>query len=417
MIQRQLYRDIWKELAREKAMIFMAGPRQAGKTTLAEMIADDYANTEYFNWDVTGNKARLIKDPLFFEKMTRKDSSRPLVVFDEIHKYANWKNYLKGVYDECRDRFNFLVSGSGRLDLYQKGGDSLAGRYYMFHLWPFTVGELAGRSARHSGAGLASLEDSVSSFVRDPLKLPEGIGSEPRRIWDRILNFSGFPEPYLSGRNATFRRWSDTYARQLIREDIRDISGLTRVEQIETLYALLPDRVGSPLSLNSLAEDLKVSPVTVGSWIAALERFFMVFRISPWTKNLKRAIHKEKKLYLLNVPLVEKAACRFENAVAMELFRAVSNWNDLGYGPFGLYYIRDKEKREVDFLLARENRPFVLIETKLSETDISPSLAAFQKILKVPAVQLISEGEGFRMTGREPGTLVAPAWMWLAGLP
>ena len=142
MESRDLYVDIWRELAAEKSMVFLTGPRQSGKTTLAEIISETYTNKVYFNWDIAEHRARLIENPTFFEAVERKDPSIPLIVFDEIHKYKEWKNYLKGVYDQFHDRYQFLVSGSGRLDIYQRGGDSLAGRYYLFHLWPLPFANL-----------------------------------------------------------------------------------------------------------------------------------------------------------------------------------------------------------------------------------------------------------------------------------
>ena len=406
MIDRTLYVRIWEDLAREKNMVFLAGPRQVGKTTLVKALARRFANSLYFNWDIPSDKVMLRRNPYFFEQVPRTDSSRPLIVLDEIHKYKDWKNYLKGIYDRFHDEYLFLVSGSGRLDIYQRGGDSLAGRYLLFHLWPLTLAELA------------QCRFDVEGFLQDPLRINEARNPAAEAIWRDLVRFSGFPEPYVAKRATTWRRWSDGYGSQLIREDIRDLAGLKAVQDMEALYSLLPYRVGSPLSLNSLAEDLKVSYNTVKAWVAVLERFFLVFRLSPWSKSISRAIHKERKLYLFNVPLVPEDPARFENAVALELFRAVSGLNELGHGPFSLHYVRNKEKQEVDFLLVSRGRPFLLVETKLSEDRPAGPLRKFQDALGVPAVQLVSEGSAFRLYGKEPKrTLVAPAWMWLPGLP
>ena len=157
MVNRTSYFKIWETLAAEKSMIFLAGPRQAGKTTLAKIIAEGFANTLYCNWDIPDHRTRLLNNQTFFTTLTRRDASTPLIVFDEIHKYREWKNYLKGVYDQFGSDYKFLVTGSGRLDLYQKGGDSLAGRYLLFNLWPFTIGEL-GNSAL-----------SLTDFLAEPL--------------------------------------------------------------------------------------------------------------------------------------------------------------------------------------------------------------------------------------------------------
>lgn len=406
MIPRPMYTDLWEELADGKPMVFMAGPRQVGKTTLAQSIAERFTNRAYFNWDVISDRKLLTREPYFFETLERRDQTTPLVVFDEIHKYRLWKNYLKGVYDQYHDDFRFLVTGSGRLDIYRRGGDSLAGRYALFRLWPFTLAELAGRRSK------------LDEFLADPLGIiPDDDGSASG-IWKRLSQFSGFPEPYVQGRPTAYRRWSITYHSQLIREDIRDLTGVRSVGEVETLFTLLPERVGSLLSISSLVEDLRVAYNTVKSWLEVLERFYLTFSIAPWTHRVVRAIQKAKKTYLLDYAIIENEAARFENMVALELFRAVSIWNDLGHGPFGLHFLRNKEKEEVDFLLTEKRRPLLLVEAKRSETDVAPALRKFQGQLGVPAIQLIEGGEGFRkIKNGDLTVLVVPARMWLPRLP
>jgi len=400
------YIKIWRDLAIDKSMIFLVGPRQAGKTTLAQIISDSFTNNLYFNWDIAEHRANFMQNPTFFEAIERRDSSIPLIVLDEIHKYRDWKNYLKGVYDQFHDKYKFLVSGSGRLDLYQKGGDSLAGRYFLFHLWPFTISELGKRNRE------------ISSFLNDPLQIRMEHAHELKKIWSRLAELSGFPEPYLAGRMPTYRRWSNIYSQQLIREDIRDLTGVKSVVDMETLYLLLPSKVGNPISVPSLSHDLKVSYNSVRSWLSVFERFFLCFSIGPWTLRIARAIQKERKVYLWDVPRIKETAARFENMVALELYRAVTAWNDMGHGTFSLHFIKNKEQQEVDFLIANDNEPFVLIEAKLSNTEPSQALKKFQGVLKKPAIQLVEESEGYRMIPNgDQYILVAPAYQWLSSLP
>lgn len=220
----------------------------------------------------------------------QKEASAPLIIFDEIHKYKDWKNYLKGVYDQFHEEFKFLASGSGRLDIYQKGGDSLAGRYYLFHLFPFTLAELSGSKR------------TFADFLKDPLAITMKDSTVREGIWQHLASLSGFPEPFLSGRETTYRRWPNSYARQLVREDIRDLTDIKAVQDIETLYTLLPSKIGSPLSVTSLAENLKVSYNTVRSWMDILERFYLTFCVPTWTGKIARAIQKEKNTTSLIMP-------------------------------------------------------------------------------------------------------------------
>lgn len=406
MEQRKIYRNIWDELSESKSMILLAGPRQAGKTTFSQVISDSFSNSIYFNWDIHENRKDFLDNPAFFESLKRKDKSKPLVILDEIHKYKDWKNYLKGIYDRFQHEYQFLVSGSGRLDIYQKGGDSLAGRYFLFHLWPFTIAE-RGRKNR-----------SIEEFMSDPLRIDMEGYKELRDIWNMLSELSGFPEPFLSGRKQTYNRWKKSYSQQLIREDIRDLTGIKSIIDMETLYLMLPSKIGSPLSVPTLAHDLKVSYNSVRNWLSVFERFFLAFSIGPFTNRISRAINKERKFYLLDTPQVKDPGARFENMVAIELWRAVSSWNELGFGSYSLHFIKNREKQECDFLIAEAGEPFLLIEAKLAEGSPSIPLRKFQKALGVPAVQLVKDSDGFRVISNEDQKiLVAPGCQWLSCLP
>ena len=258
----------------------------------------------------------------------------------------------------------------------------------------------------------------MADFRRAPLHVSLERRNELRAVWDRLETLSGFPEPYLGGRAAAYRRWSGTYSRQLVREDIRDLGGIRSAIEVETLYHLLPSKVGSPLSVPSLAQDLKVAYNTVQSWLALFERFFLTFSLPTWTARVARAIHKERKVYLLDAPRIEDPAMRFENIVALELWRAVSCWNALGEGDFSLHFVRNKEKQEVDFLIAERRKPLLLIETKLADEQPSKALIAIQRQIGVPAVQLVRDADTYKTLKNDSlPLLVAPAWAWLAGVP
>ena len=311
----------------------------------------------------------------------------------------------EGAYDAHSKRFHFLVLGSGRLAIYQKGGDSLAGRYFLFSLWPLTIAELAGRRR------------TLAEFRQDPLGMPPA-QPDLEALWTRLSQLSGFPEPYLSDNADHYRRWSAAYAHQLVREDIRDATDIKRLDDVEALSLLLPSRVGSPLSIESLARDLEVSFNTVRWWIEVFERFFLCFRLRPWTGKIQRGLKKQTKLFLMDHPQIESSAARFENMVALELQRAVSSWNEWGWGTFDLFYVRNKDGQEVDFLITERRKPRLLIETKEFDTELAPALARFQDQLQIPALQLVNRpGIARRFTRGSLETGVLTAAHWLAGLP
>lgn len=409
METRAIYQSLWKDLAAEKSMIFLSGPRQVGKTTfMQEIIAKDYPQTTYFNWDIVDNKKTLLQNPYFFQSVDIQSGSRPLVILDEIHKYRQWKNYLKGVYDKFHDRFSFAILGSGRLDISKRAGDAMTGRFLEMHLFPFTAAELS------------RPKTDIKQFLKDPfsgMDLPDAAQSDS--VWKELFNLGGFPEPFLSGKESAWRRWSANYGRQIIREDMRSLNEIKLIDHIETLFSLLPTKVGSPISINNLATDLQVSFPAVKNWLELFDYFYLTFRISPWTKKVSRAILKEKKLYLFNYPQIADAAARFENMVAVELLRAVRSWNEWGWGDFGLHYLRNKDKREVDFLLTKDHLPILLIETKLTDTTAVPALLEFQSVLKIPAIQLVhTPGIVRRIISEKSGDVgIFSASRWLAALP
>jgi uncharacterized protein len=404
-MERPLYTALWDMLSKYSQMIFISGPRQSGKTTFAKILGTGFTNYLYFNWDILDHKRKLIENPNFYEEMDLKDDSVPLLVLDELHKYADWKNTIKSIYDRDKERYKIIVSGSGRLDLYQKGGDSLAGRYFLLYLWPFTLAELCRKNRQ------------FNDFIANPAAIsrcPENAGT----IWKRLTRFSGFPDPYINENEQYYKVWSNTYKKQLLREDIRNVSSFQKFDNVEILFSLLPSKIGSPLSMANLARDIHVSFDTVKKWIGLFENLFLIFRISPWHNKIPKAITKEKKLYLFDYAALDNIASKFENMVALELLRAVSNWRDSGYGEFTLHYVRNRAKQEVDFLIALKNQPLLLIETKLSDTSISKALLKFQNLLNVPAVQLVNKSGVLRFVSNgHQKILLISADHWLALLP
>ncbi|MCG2757060.1 MAG: DUF4143 domain-containing protein, partial [Desulfobacteraceae bacterium] len=237
-------------------------------------------------------------------------------------------------------------------------------------------------------------------------------------LGDKIEKFSGFPEPFLRGNTLFFNRWHRTYSKQLLYEDIRDMSGIRKIDNLVSLFSILPSRVGSPVSINNLAMSIGTSFQTVNEWLMVFDKFFLTFSVSPWTSKISRAIKKEKKFYMMNPSIVEDKGSRMENIVAIELLRAVQLWTDMGFGDFSLHFIRNKEKEEVDFLIAENNRPRLLIEVKSSETSPSRSLIKFQNYLDVPAIQLVLRKETARIIKNNNNKiLVVSAPDWLGALP
>ncbi|EKD76012.1 MAG: hypothetical protein ACD_43C00255G0001 [uncultured bacterium] len=341
---------ILKDLA--KKMVFIVGPRQAGKTWLAKEITKSFQHPVYLNYDRREDRA-IIQSEAWLE-------STNLLVIDELHKMPNWKQYIKGVFDTKPQHMAILVTGSARLDTFKSAGESLAGRYFVHHLLPLSPAELRN-----------------TSYTQD---------------LNRLLRRGGFPEPFLADADETADRWRLQYVNGLIREDILDFEQIHNLRAIQLILDLLRDRVGSPISYASMAGDVGVSPSTVRKYLQILEALYIVFRVSPFTKNIARSLLKEPKIYFFDTGMVaNEPGKRFENLVATCLLKYVYERNDYLGQRATLQYLRTKEGKEVDFCIAKDNTIEYLLEAKYANKNIDPALKFFSEKYKLKAIQLVQE--------------------------
>lgn len=366
---RYLLPQVRRDLARK--MVFVAGPRQVGKTTMARTLAG--ATAGYLNWDDAEDRERIL---------TRRLPASTLWIFDELHKYRRWRNYLKGLFDTRPARQQILVTGSGRLDFYRFGGDSLQGRYHLLRLHPLSVAEL----------GL-----TTTAELTDLLKL------------------GGFPEPYWGASEVEARRWSRDYRTRLIRDDVAGLERVQDLGHLELLMLRLPDLTGSPLSINALREDLQVAHKTVANWLDILERLYAIFRLSPFGAPRIRAVKKEQKHYHWDWTLVAHPGARFENLVASHLLKWVHYRQDTEGLDLDVRYFRDHDRREVDFVVVDGRTPLLMVECKLHDDAVDPGLRYLKaKFPKCEAWQIHAAGTKDYQTAE--GIRVAPAMSLLKTL-
>jgi len=338
----------------KKKMVFIGGPRQVGKTYLAQAIlTGHYPEGRYFNWDFDEDRHDILA------KKWRND--QPLLIFDELHKFPRWKNWLKGIYDVAVGRHAIMVTGSARLDLYRRGGDSMMGRYHYWRLHPFTLDEIPA-----------------------PLDGPQAL--------KRLMAVGGFPEPFLDGDEREARRWRRERFDRVIREDVRDLESVRNLQLLALFVDLLRRRVGSPVVLSNLAADLQIAPKTAAAWLALLERMYIVFVVRPYSRALPRAIVKPPKVYFFdNADVIGDEGARFENLVATTLLKRLHFLEDRDGDTWTLAYLRDKQGHEVDFAVIREDRIASLVEAKYGDETISGSLRYFAERLNPPnAVQIVA---------------------------
>lgn len=338
----------------KEKMVFLSGPRQVGKTTLAlKWLKGDETHPAYFNWDSSGDQKKILRQEF--------PADQKRIVFDEIHKYKRWRNLLKGLYDKTKSHREYLVTGSARLDLYRRGGDALTGRYHPYQLHPLSLKEIDPRF------GATSVE--------------------------ALLKFGGFPEPFFFQSETKLKRWHLERAQQVLKDDLRDLEKVDEVVLVAQLAERLPDLIGSPLSINALREDLQVAHRTLQNWLHILERLFVLFRLPPFGVKQIRAVKKEQKAYLWDWSLVGDGGSRFENLVASQLLKYCHFLRDTQGEKMELRYIRDTDKREIDFVVLKNGIGLFAVECQLGDRNIPPAIGYFAQRLKIPRYYLVHRGE------------------------
>lgn len=354
---RRIYTTILADhLQRHRQMALVSGPRQVGKTTACRSISDSY-----LNWDNADDRRQMLRGPVALAETLQLDRLRsrpPVAVLDELHKYSKWKAMLKGFFDSYADQVHLIVTGSSRLDVFRRGSDSLMGRYLLYRMHPLSVGE-----SLRTDLPNQEIQPSAEIAASD---------------WNALWEHGGFPEPFYRRDTRFTRRWRSLRQEQLSREDLREVARVTDLGVIETLMQLLGERSAQQLIYANLAREIQVSVDTVKRWIDLLTRLHYGFMVRPWFRNVAKALRKEPKWFQRDWSGVDDEGSRAETFVACHLLKAVEGWTDLGFGDFELRYLRDKEKREVDLLVVRDRKPWFLVEVKLHDTNLSPSLGYFQ---------------------------------------
>ncbi|WP_103897579.1 ATP-binding protein [Rickettsia fournieri] len=345
-------------------LVFISGARQVGKTTISKQVIKPNPNSIYLNWDYLEDRNKILNKhtELFKNLLSTISDKKPCLILDEIHKYKDWKSLVKGFYDKFGENIEFIITGSAKLNIYKKGGDSLMGRYISLTVHPLSVSEIA-----------KNFDNDI-----DYIKSPQNITIDEFKA---LINFGGFAESYLKATAKFHRIWSNQRFKQLFREDVRNTEDINNIYALSLLTSIINEQAGSLISYTNLANKVRVSDQTIRRWLSLLEKHYYCFAIKPWSKNVVKSLIKEPQIYLWDWSQIKDIGTRFENLVASHLLKAVYFWNETGLGDFGLYYLRDKQKREVDLVITKDNQPWILVEAKVSDSTVSSSLKYFHELL------------------------------------
>jgi predicted AAA+ superfamily ATPase len=363
---KRIYSQIITEHFQEgEEALFFTGPRQVGKTTIAQQARENYQISAYLNWDDLKDRRRILENKI--DLLSANYLEKSLLIYDEIHKFKEWKSYIKGIVDNYKNQFNVIVTGSAHLNVYRRGGDSMMGRYFLWRVNPISVAEILSTTL-------------PVQEIRPPQKIDE-------EIFENLLTFGGFPRPFLAANTRTYNRWVNQRLERLIEEDLRDSLKIFEIQKMQVLAQVLMEQAGQLISYTNLSKIIQVSDQTIRHWISVLESFYFCFSIRPWSSNISRSLLKNPKVYLYDWSTVHEEGFRYENFIAVHLLKAIQFWTDFGFGQYELFYLRDKDRREVDFLVTKDKKPWIMVEVKSNHKEpLSQNLIHFQKQLNVPHV-------------------------------
>ena len=400
-MERLYQKEVEEYLTNYGKLVFISGPRQVGKTTISKQSIKNNVNSVYLNWDYLEDRQQILNkhNEIFKKLLLIKANNKPRIILDEIHKFKDWKNLVKGFYDKFGDSIEFIITGSAKLNIYKKGGDSLMGRYINLTVHPLSVAEIS-----------KNFSDDIEYIAN-----PKNIRKDE---FDALINFGGFAEVYLKGTTRFHRIWSKQRFEQLFREDVRNTEDINNIYTLELLATIINEQVGALTNYTNLANKVRASDQTIRRWLSLLEKHYYCFSIRPWAKNVVRSLIKEPKYYLWDWSQIKDSGAKFENLIASHLLKAVYFWNESGLGDFSLCYLRDKKKQEVDFVIIKDDKPWILVEAKVSDLSISPSLKYFHELLKPEfSFQVVQNKQAIDSSCFDkPGLWIVPAITFLSQL-
>jgi uncharacterized protein len=366
-VPRKITRKL-KEALKVNPVVFLSGPRQAGKSTLVKGMAPQIgANDQpavYHTFDRPTEMAAAASAPESFLTAYK----GPMII-DEVQLVPQLYRSLKIVVDELREQDKatangrFLLTGSASIEVLPKLSDSLVGRMSVLTLYPFAAVEVT----------LGSTDIIERLFNQDFENLNDrGYGLK------NVMKLATYPE--ISTKNLEDRSiWFDGYISTILQRDVLQLAGLEKISLLPVMLRILASRVGGLVNESDISRDAKLNPVTGKSYRNILKLMFLSFDIQPWSRNIGKRLVKAAKGYLTDTNMlchlleydiekIEKTKPELfghilENFVASELTKLLS----FSSTKASLYHFRTSDNKEVDFILEKTDGSIIGIEVKKSE--------------------------------------------------
>ena len=361
MLTRML-QDKLREAMGDAPVVFVAGSRQTGKSTLVQGVQASLPNAVYQTMDDLNTLASARRDPKGFVE------ALPFQAFlDEVQRAPELFLPIKAAVDKDRRPGRFVLTGSANVLALPRVSDSLAGRMEILTLWPLAQAEIEGTHPRF-----------VDACFAGEASRPPRLGVSRTPLFSRVFA-GGYPEALTRATAAARARWFDGYLTTLVQRDVKDLAEIEGVIQIPRLLATLAARAGSPLNFADMARSLGMNQVTVKRYLALFSALFLAVTLPPWSDNLGKRLAKTAKIYLNDAgllahllgvdveglerqPVVKGALV--ENFVVMELMKLAS----CSEARPSLFHFRTSVGQEVDVVMENRRRDLVGVEIKAAAT-------------------------------------------------
>ena len=420
MIVRKILSKILSQLD-SREVVFLLGTRQAGKTTLSKLIAQESSFDNVFFFDFEDKEYRTLFDDVSIKKLEQifklesiNVEERTLIVFDEIQLLQDPSNMLKLIYDHFPN-LKIIATGSSSLQIKAKFSDSLAGRKKVYKIEPLDFDEFLLFKEEKKLLRLRTMFQEEE----DKLSLASIIESQTQRfleLFEEYLIYGGYPEVVLLGSKEAKIEKLDSIASSYIQKDIKDLANIENIEGYNRLIQYLSINIGNMINLSTISTTIGLSLPTVKKYINLLQETFIIDELKPFFRNKNKEISKNGKIFfkdigVRNLQIKSFNSLSYRTDVGELYENYVFNQLDTPNILSTLYMYRTQSKTEIDFVFVKES--FVsLYEVKSgSNSKIPKAVLEFEKRYASEFLKIDKFVVNRDVLGSKQGVMFVPAFL------